>query len=111
MNILSRLYFSITSKDYFVEFDKEGAPSITYKSGEKYAVPSIRKAHELLEIDELNVMDLNTGQRVDAEARGVVKDLKEYCDKRNIEVILMGRAWEESGMYENMELDIPNNNE
>jgi hypothetical protein len=65
----------------------------------------------LLEIDELNVMDLNTGQRVDAEARGVVKDLKEYCDKRNIEVILMGRAWEESGMYENMELDIPNNNE
>jgi len=95
MDALTKLFFVTTKKNHFVEFDKEGAPQIIYKSGERYEIPSLRPSHNRLEIDELNINKIPPPDSCQGETNKdkVLNDLKSYCSKNNIKLVLMGAKW------------------
>jgi hypothetical protein len=105
MTFIDKIFFLISKKDFFVNFDKEGAPSITYRSGETYCFPSYRPSHHRIEIGANNIcrssdiLDIYHGKIVASEIElpisweQIVKDLTDWCNKYKIEVVDTGIDW------------------
>ena len=92
-SLIDRIYFFLSRKKVFVDFDKEENPTVIYRNGERYEIPALFQGDGVLEINERGIYcPAGYGPGTISHDQ-VVKDLSEFMQKQGTPILLKGEEW------------------